>query len=42
MLKKIIFTDSPTNNVNKTIDKLIYITDPEDFIKVADALVSTI
>jgi len=41
MLKKIIFTDSPTPNVSKTSDKLIYISGPEDFIKVAGSLVST-
>jgi MerR family transcriptional regulator, light-induced transcriptional regulator len=42
MLKKIIFTDSPSPNTNKAADKLIYITDPEDFIKVAGTLVNTI
>jgi DNA-binding transcriptional MerR regulator len=42
MLKKIIFTDTPSYNVTGTSDKLIYITDPEDFIKVSDTLASTI
>ncbi len=41
MLKRIIFTDSPSNGMNKTSDKLIYTTDPEDFIKVADTFVKT-
>jgi DNA-binding transcriptional MerR regulator len=42
MLKKIIFTDSPSYNINKAADKLIYTSDPQDFIKVADSLIKTI
>lgn len=42
MLKKIIFTDSPSYNINKAADKLIYTSDPQDFIKVADSLVKSI
>jgi DNA-binding transcriptional MerR regulator len=40
MLKKIIFTESTSYNLNKPADKLIYITHPEDFIKVADTLLT--
>jgi MerR family transcriptional regulator, light-induced transcriptional regulator len=38
MLKRIIFTDSPAYNGNKPSDKLVYTSDPEDFIKVADSI----
>jgi MerR family transcriptional regulator, light-induced transcriptional regulator len=38
MLKRIIFTDSPAYNGNKPADKLVYTSDPEDFIKVADSI----
>ncbi len=42
MLKKIVFTDSPTYNINKSADKIIYTTDPVDFITIADSLGKTI
>jgi DNA-binding transcriptional MerR regulator len=38
MLKRIIFTDSPSYSNNKSADKLVYTTIPEDFIKVADSI----
>lgn len=38
MLKRIIFTDSPSCNTKKAGDKMIFTTDPEDFIKVADSI----
>lgn len=38
MLKKIIFTDSSANNVKKGTDKIVYASDPIDFIKIADSL----
>jgi DNA-binding transcriptional MerR regulator len=41
MLKKIIFTDSPSYNSNKA-DKLIYTPGPDDFIQVAATIGTTI
>jgi DNA-binding transcriptional MerR regulator len=38
MLKRIIFTDSPACNTKKAGDKMIFTTDPEDFLKVADSI----
>ena len=38
MLKRIIFTDSPSYSNKKAIDKMIFTNDPEDFIKVADSI----
>lgn len=42
MLKKIIFTDSSSSNVKKVSEKIIYASDPIDFIKIADSLGKTI
>ena len=38
MLKRIIFTDSPSYSNKKAIDKMIFTNDPEDFIKVVDSI----
>ncbi|HAM08972.1 MAG: hypothetical protein A2X05_17415 [Bacteroidetes bacterium GWE2_41_25] len=38
MLKRIIFTDSPSFNNKKVAEKMTFTTDPEDFIKVADSV----
>jgi MerR family transcriptional regulator, light-induced transcriptional regulator len=38
MLKRIIFTDSPSNNNKNAADKMIFTSAPEDFIKVADSI----
>jgi DNA-binding transcriptional MerR regulator len=37
MLKRIIFTDSPSYDNKKIADKMIFTSHPEDFIKVADS-----
>ncbi|HUX94684.1 MAG TPA: MerR family transcriptional regulator [Bacteroidales bacterium] len=42
MLKKIIFTDSSTYNVKKGADRILYASDPIDFIKIADSIGKTI
>lgn len=41
-LKKIIFTDSPSFGNTKDDDKLIYTSNPEDFLKIANSLVRNI
>ena len=41
MLKKIIFTDSPSQNNNSEADKIIYSSDPADFIKITDSIGKT-
>jgi MerR family transcriptional regulator, light-induced transcriptional regulator len=38
MLKRIIFTDSPSYINKKAAEKLMFTTDPEGFIKVADSI----
>jgi len=42
MLKRIIFTDSPSYNNKKAADKMIFTSDPEEFIRVADSIVRII
>lgn len=38
MLKKIIFTDSHSFNDKKATDKILYASDPTEFIKIADSI----
>jgi len=42
MLKRIIFTDSPSPEITKATDKMVFSADPENFIRVAGSIGKTI
>jgi DNA-binding transcriptional MerR regulator len=42
MLKRIIFTDSHSPDISKPTDKMVFSTDPENFIRIAGSIGNTI